>query len=434
MSNQLPNPENKVGIPADLTGTTLLYVGGRAHQVAQLRMLAEKRGATLLHHDGASTTAPVCSRHKLRVPTWCYFRSTASATAPLLRQACLPPDRQALRGFAQLWLTSFAMALGRDVNRRRPHLPKPCRAIDKSRNWRCSNTVRGQRTTSTARLRRAIMEAISHRALGTQGLSVSTIGLGCMSLSGVYGPADDAESEKLIQHAIDRGIDHLDSSDMYGWGHNEEVLGRAIKGRRDRVVLVTKFGQTRREGQANGVDGSPQYVQQACEASLKRLGVDATTASWSARSNRWRRRKAARRRRLRWHPTIAHSRTSSASQHLIQRCQFRNVVGEPWPVSRIHGRAARSALSCYAAHLAQPLSRLANNEWSGSPLRRRNSCHRTADPSASWPQSPWPPLGRACGSSPQKARQRSRIDQSVRRIPCPLQHSKHVVPTPMRSQ
>ena len=61
---------------------------------------------------------------------------------------------------------------------------------------------------------------------------------------------------------------------MYGWGHNEEVLGRAIKGRRDRVVLVTKFGQTRREGQPNGVDGSPQYVQQACEASLKRLGVD----------------------------------------------------------------------------------------------------------------------------------------------------------------
>ena len=118
------------------------------------------------------------------------------------------------------------------------------------------------------------MEAISHRALGTQGLSVSTIGLGCMSLSGVYGPADDAELEKLIQYAIDRGIDHLDSSDMYGWGHNEEVLGRAIKGRRDRVVLVTKFGQTRREGQANGVDGSPQYVQQACEASLKRLGVD----------------------------------------------------------------------------------------------------------------------------------------------------------------
>jgi aryl-alcohol dehydrogenase-like predicted oxidoreductase len=118
------------------------------------------------------------------------------------------------------------------------------------------------------------MEKTSRRTLGTQGLSVSTIGLGCMSLSGVYGAANDAESEALIRHAIDRGIDHLDSSDMYGWGHNEEVVGRAIKGRRDQVVLVTKFGQTRREGQPNGVDGRPQYVAEACEASLKRLGVD----------------------------------------------------------------------------------------------------------------------------------------------------------------
>jgi aryl-alcohol dehydrogenase-like predicted oxidoreductase len=90
------------------------------------------------------------------------------------------------------------------------------------------------------------MEKIAHRALGTKGLSVSAIGLGCMSLSGVYGAADDAESESLIRSAIDKGVDHLDSSDMYGWGHNEEVLGRAIKGRRDRVVLVTKFGQVRR--------------------------------------------------------------------------------------------------------------------------------------------------------------------------------------------
>jgi aryl-alcohol dehydrogenase-like predicted oxidoreductase len=118
------------------------------------------------------------------------------------------------------------------------------------------------------------METILRRALGAQGLSVSTIGLGCMSLSGVYGAADDGQSEKLIRHAIDRGIDHLDSSDMYGWGHNEEVVGRAIKGRRSKVVLATKFGQTRREGQGNGVDGRPQYVARACDASLQRLGVD----------------------------------------------------------------------------------------------------------------------------------------------------------------
>lgn len=118
------------------------------------------------------------------------------------------------------------------------------------------------------------MPAIARRNLGAQGLSVTTIGLGCMSLSGVYGAIDDAASVDLIRYAIDRGVDHLDSSDMYGWGQNEDVLGRALKGRRDKVVLATKFGQFKREGQGNGVDGRPEYVMQACEASLKRLGVE----------------------------------------------------------------------------------------------------------------------------------------------------------------
>ena len=117
-------------------------------------------------------------------------------------------------------------------------------------------------------------EKLAHRKLGTGGLSVSAVGLGCMSLSGVYGAADDAASEDLIRHAIDLGVDHLDSSDMYGWGHNEEVVGRAIKGRRDRVVLATKFGQMQNPGGPNGVNGRPEYVIQACEASLKRLGED----------------------------------------------------------------------------------------------------------------------------------------------------------------
>ena len=110
--------------------------------------------------------------------------------------------------------------------------------------------------------------------LGKSGLSVSAIGLGCMSLSGIYGAADDAVSEDLIRHAIDIGVDHFDSSDMYGWGHNEQVLGKALKGRRDSVVVATKFGQTQRSGQSNGVDGRPEYVLEACEASLKRLGID----------------------------------------------------------------------------------------------------------------------------------------------------------------
>jgi aryl-alcohol dehydrogenase-like predicted oxidoreductase len=118
------------------------------------------------------------------------------------------------------------------------------------------------------------MTKIAYRRLGKDGPQVSAVGLGCMSLSGIYGAADDAQSVALIHHALDVGINHLDSSDMYGWGHNEEVVGRAIAGRRDKVFLATKFGQLRREGQGNAVDGRPEYVREACEASLKRLGVE----------------------------------------------------------------------------------------------------------------------------------------------------------------
>ncbi len=113
------------------------------------------------------------------------------------------------------------------------------------------------------------------RTLGGSGLSVFPVGLGCMSLSGAYGKSDDAEAIRVIHHALDRGVTFLDSSDMYGWGHNETLLGKALAGgRRAKVVLATKFGQTQKPGGANGVDGSPAYVKAACEASLKRLGVD----------------------------------------------------------------------------------------------------------------------------------------------------------------
>jgi aryl-alcohol dehydrogenase-like predicted oxidoreductase len=117
-------------------------------------------------------------------------------------------------------------------------------------------------------------ETLEHRVLGKAGPSVSAIGLGCMSLSGIYGNADDAASEELIRYAIEHGVDHLDSSDMYGWGHNEQVIGRALRGLRDRVMLATKFGQIQNPGGPNGVNGWPEYVVQACEASLQRLGVD----------------------------------------------------------------------------------------------------------------------------------------------------------------
>ncbi|HTV46641.1 MAG TPA: aldo/keto reductase [Stellaceae bacterium] len=118
------------------------------------------------------------------------------------------------------------------------------------------------------------MAVTEKRALGKRGPEISAIGLGCMSLSGVYGKSDDRAGVALIRHAIDLGVDHFDSSDMYGWGQNEELLGRALQGRRDGIIVATKFGQTRRPGGANGVDGSPAYIAQACEASLKRLGVE----------------------------------------------------------------------------------------------------------------------------------------------------------------
>jgi aryl-alcohol dehydrogenase-like predicted oxidoreductase len=95
-----------------------------------------------------------------------------------------------------------------------------------------------------------------------------------MSLSGVYGASDDEAGIALIHRAIDLGVDHFDSSDMYGWGQNEELLGRALEGRRSGIVIATKFGQTRLPGGANGVDGSSAYIARACEASLKRLGID----------------------------------------------------------------------------------------------------------------------------------------------------------------
>ena len=113
------------------------------------------------------------------------------------------------------------------------------------------------------------------RKLGRSPIEVSVVGLGLMSMSGIYGNANDEESIGVIHHALERGVNHLDSSDMYGWGHNETLLGHALKGGwRDKALVVTKFGQVKGADGKQGVDGRPEYVMQACEASLKRLGVD----------------------------------------------------------------------------------------------------------------------------------------------------------------
>jgi len=114
------------------------------------------------------------------------------------------------------------------------------------------------------------------RKLGKQGPVVSALGLGCMGMSEFYGPSNEAESIATIHRALDLGVTFLDTADMYGVGKNEELVGRAIRGWRDQVILATKFGNVRGpQGEFLGVNGRPDYVKKACEASLRRLGVEA---------------------------------------------------------------------------------------------------------------------------------------------------------------
>ena len=119
------------------------------------------------------------------------------------------------------------------------------------------------------------MHTIGKRRLGGNGPEVSAIGLGCMGMSEFYGSGSEDESIATIHHAIDRGVTFLDTADMYGVGKNEELVGRAIRDRRDQVFLATKFGNVRGpNGEFGGVRGDPEYVRSACEASLRRLGVE----------------------------------------------------------------------------------------------------------------------------------------------------------------
>jgi aryl-alcohol dehydrogenase-like predicted oxidoreductase len=176
------------------------------------------------------------------------------------------------------------------------------------------------------------MGKMQTRKLGTE-LVVSALGLGCMGMSGMYGVADETESIETIHQAIDLGVTFLDTADAYGSGHNETLIGKAIKDRRDKVIIATKFGLSdiSKGGYAIPVNGRPEYVRSACEASLQRLGVETIDLYYQHRVD----------------PTIPIEDTIGAMAELVQAGKVRFL-----------GLSEASGATIRRAHAVHPISAL----------------------------------------------------------------------------
>jgi aryl-alcohol dehydrogenase-like predicted oxidoreductase len=184
---------------------------------------------------------------------------------------------------------------------------------------------------------------VKTRQLGTQGLTVSALGLGCMGMSEFYGATDEVESIATIQRALDLGVNFLDTADMYGVGANEILVGKAIGDRRDRAIVATKFGIVRGEDMmSRTINGSPAYVRQACDASLQRLKIDYIDLYYQHRVD----------------PRVPIEETVSAMAELVQQGKVRYL-----------GLSEASAATIRRAHAVHPITALQTEYslWSREP-------------------------------------------------------------------